>query len=409
MRVLRRAIAEKDGAGSVTMVPDDEEDIWHAYNLVNVGDRVETTAIRKVVRETATGSTSSSKVHTSLVIAVDRVQYDGDTGAIRVSGTNVRENPFVKLGAHHTLELERGRKFTLEKVTWDTIALERVETAADLGRDAEVAAVVMQPGLAHVCLITGHMTLIKAKVELALPRKRASSVGHDKALDRFYALVTEALLRHVDFGVVKCVLVASPGFLKDDWWRHTMDEAARAQEKVLLKNRTKFMLCHASSGHKRALSEVLAQPAVAAQVADTKAGDEVRALERFFELLASDQDRACFGAKHVREADAQRAVETLLLTDALFKSPDFAARRQWVDLVESVRASGGRVLIFSSAHVSGEQLGQLTGVAALLRFPLPLEDDDDASEADAAAGAEVAPAPSAADAAREAAVDMGLG
>ena len=82
---------------------------------------------------------------------------------------------------------------------------------------------------------------------------------------------------------------------------------------------------------------------------------------------------------------------------------------KYVDLVESVRASGGRVLIFSSAHVSGEQLGQLTGVAALLRFPLPLEDDDDASEADAAAGAEVAPAPSAADAAREAAVDMGLG
>ena len=66
------------------------------------------------------------------------------------------------------------------------------------------------------------------------------------------------------------------------------------------------------------------------------------------------------------------------------------------------------MLIFSSAHVSGEQLDQLTGVAALLRFPLPLEDDD-ASEAEAAAGAEVAPAPSAADAAREAAVDMGLG
>ena len=234
-------------------------------------------------------------------------------------------------------------------------------------------------------------------------RTRAGEAGA-----RFYALVTEALLRHVDFGVVKCVLVASPGFLKDDWWRHAMDEAARAQEKALLKNKAKFMLCHASSGHKRALSEVLAQPAVAAQVADTKAGDEVRALERFFELLASDQDRACFGAKHVREADAQRAVETLLLTDALFKSPDFGARRQYVDLVESVRASGGRVLIFSSAHVSGEQLDQLTGVAALLRFPLPLEDDD-ASEAEAAAGAEVAPAPSAADAAREAAVDMGLG
>lgn len=32
----------------------------------------------------------------------------------------------------------------------------------------------------------------------------------------------------------------------------------------------------------------------------------------------------------------------------------------------------------SSMHVTGEQLGQLTGIAAVLRFPLPeMEDDDD--------------------------------
>jgi len=34
-----------------------------------------------------------------------------------------------------------------------------------------------------------------------------------------------------------------------------------------------------------------------------------------------------------------------------------------------------QALIFSSMHVSGEQLKQLSGIAALLRFPLPdLED-----------------------------------
>lgn len=33
-------------------------------------------------------------------------------------------------------------------------------------------------------------------------------------------------------------------------------------------------------------------------------------------------------------------------------------------------------------HVTGEQLGQLTGIAAVLRFPLPEleEDDDDSSD-----------------------------
>lgn len=53
-------------------------------------------------------------------------------------------------------------------------------------------------------------------------------------------------------------------------------------------------------------------------------------------------------------------------------------RKEYVSLVEEVRDSGGDVKIFSTMHVSGEQLSQLTGIAAILRFPLPeLEDTDD--------------------------------
>lgn len=42
---------------------------------------------------------------------------------------------------------------------------------------------------------------------------------------------------------------------------------------------------------------------------------------------------------------------------------------------------GGDVKIFSSLHISGEQLEQLTGIAAILRFPMPeLEDDESDDE-----------------------------
>lgn len=43
-------------------------------------------------------------------------------------------------------------------------------------------------------------------------------------------------------------------------------------------------------------------------------------------------------------------------------------------------------MIFSSQHTSGEQLGQITGCAAILHFPMPeLEDeelDDEVEEKD---------------------------
>jgi protein pelota len=48
--------------------------------------------------------------------------------------------------------------------------------------------------------------------------------------------------------------------------------------------------------------------------------------------------------------------------------------------VEQVRESGGKVFIFSRMHVSGQQLKQVSGVAAILRYPLP--DVEEEAEAD---------------------------
>eukprot|EP01045_Picozoa_sp_COSAG04_P011741 COSAG04_NODE_765_length_10500_cov_7.566869_13_plen_92_part_00 len=46
-------------------------------------------------------------------------------------------------------------------------------------------------------------------------------------------------------------------------------------------------------------------------------------------------------------------------------------RKQWVTMTEEVEAAGGKVFVFSSMHLSGTQLKNISGVAALLRFPMP--------------------------------------
>jgi len=48
-------------------------------------------------------------------------------------------------------------------------------------QNADVAAVVMQEGLAHICLITSSMTLVRAKIDQCIPRKRKGNVQqHEK-------------------------------------------------------------------------------------------------------------------------------------------------------------------------------------------------------------------------------------
>jgi len=322
---------------------------------------------------------------------------------MRVKGRNVEESPHVKLGAYHTLELAPGRDFSLRKTRWDSVYLDRLREATDVAARAQVAAVVMQMGLALVCLVTDQMTVVRAKVELSVAKKRAAdATAHDKDAARFFQQALEAFVRNVDLDAVKCVVVASPGFVKDQFVSF-MDEqlaasvAPQAPNHQLLTglraNRAKLVLARSSSGHKQALVEVLAKPEIQAKMSDTKAAEEVRALRRFLELLnAGDGDQACYGFAHARAALDANAVADLLVCDDLFRgAASLAARQRYVKLVEDARASGCKVFVFSRLHASGEQLHALSGVAASLRFAMPHLDEeaDDAAAAgvdDAAAG-----------------------
>lgn len=53
--------------------------------------------------------------------------------------------------------------------------------------------------------------------------------------------------------MIKCILVGSPGFVKDQFISYLFKEAVRQDNKVLLENRPKFMMVHSSSGHKYSL------------------------------------------------------------------------------------------------------------------------------------------------------------
>jgi len=351
--------------------PDTSEDLWHAYNLIRVGDLVRCTTLRKVVKETSTGSTSSSKKRLMLTVEVQKVDFDVDVLQVRLSGQVQSENDFVRMGAHHTLTLELNQNFSIEKQCWDQVYIDLLEEATHPERQAEIAAVVMQLGLAHVCLVTGALTITKARIEMNIPKKRTGSSGHDKATKKFYEAVYQAILRHIDFEKVKCVLLGSPGFVKDDFWAYAQVEAVRREDRAVLENKSKFVLCRASSGHKHALEEVFGDPSIMAQMTETKVAREVDILNRFMKLVSNDPDRAYYGYDHVLKAHEQLAIESLLVTDELFRNSDVKTRRKYVELVESVRANGGEVFVFSSMHVSGQQLQQVSGVAAILRYPLP--------------------------------------
>nr|XP_029144929.1 protein PELOTA 1 isoform X2 [Arachis hypogaea] len=353
MKIVRKDLV-RNGPGSVKMVAVDSDDLWYAYNLIAPGDSVMAVTVRKVLREAASGGREAERIKLKLEIKVEEVaDYDKEGSMLRIRGKNILENEHVKIGAFHTLELELQRPFVLRKEVWDSYALEVLQQASDPGASADLAVVLMQEGLAHILLIGRSMTITRSRIETSIPRKHGPAIaGYESALNKFFENV-----------------------LQDQFHRHLFLEAERRQLRPIIENKSRIILVHTTSGYKHSLKEVLDAPNVMNMIKDTKAAQEVRAMKDFYDMLSNDPARACYGVKHVEVANERLAVQTLLITDDLFRNSDIARRQKFVELVNSVKDSGGTVHVFSSLHVSGEQLAQISGIAAILRFPLPdLED-----------------------------------
>lgn len=62
---------------------------------------------------------------------------------IRLGGRNLTETDEVKLGAHHTLQLEAHRPFQIRKAVWDGLDLDRIKEACNPALTADLAAVLI--------------------------------------------------------------------------------------------------------------------------------------------------------------------------------------------------------------------------------------------------------------------------
>ncbi|BGP52981.1 hypothetical protein JCM8202_004065 [Rhodotorula sphaerocarpa] len=409
--LLVKSHIERDGSGYVTLRPQDDEDMWHAYNVIAKGDQLRASAVRRVTSESSTGSTSSHRVHLKLTIQVDRVLYSAlaqsalaaasaaadpstpsgatsttvaassgtaGTTTLHVSGRVTSENEHVKKGAFHTLDLEIGRDFTIIKAEgeWDSVARERIKEMTEPGRGADVGAIICGEGVANVCIITNHTTIIRQRIDVPVPRKRkggGTALGADRAHGKFLQQVYDAAVRHFNFDELKVLIIASPGFTKEAVYSYLLEEAVRQNNKSMTQAKSKFLLLHSPTHHVHSLAQILSSPEVSSQLKDTKFAQEGVMLEKFFEMLDENPLRAWYGESHVFKAAERGAIGKLLVSDELFRAPSVVRRKQFVKLVEDVKAYGGEVLMFSSMHESGQQLNQLTGIAAILTYPLDIE------------------------------------
>jgi len=338
-----------------------------------------------VISESGSGSRSNERVHTTLTIRVTKLDFDPQAAQLHVSGRVAEENKHVKLGSFHTLDLELQRNFTLEKAEgWDSVALDTLKEAVNQDAKVQLWAVIMKEGLANICLVTDHQTILRQKIEYNLPRKRAGSTDHEKQMQKFFQTTFDSLLRQLDLANPKPLLLASPAYTATQFQSFIKAQAASGTNKGLQELLPKITVAQSASGHLHSLNEVLSSPAVTAKLSDTKFARETQLVDHFFTLIRKEDNRAWYGPRESEKAVEQGAVGkgggVLLISNGLFRSQEIEVRKRWVKLVDEVKEQGGEVRVLSSMHESGRRLESLGGVAVICTWPIEDLDEGEVEE-----------------------------
>ncbi|KAJ8601766.1 hypothetical protein CTAYLR_006815 [Chrysophaeum taylorii] len=384
MKLVRTTLVRGDPAsgvdgGSATVIVEESDDLWCAYNVIDVDDEVRASTARKVA-STKGGEKggSSEKRRVTLTLRATKVEYDGLIDCVRLSGTNVRENEMVKVGAFHTMELKIRSQIEISKSSWDVVHREALFEACDASRarkSGELGALAIDGvlGRARLYALSGSLARHVASVDVALPKKGVATSKVEKAEEKFFEKIRDALVERVDWKIARCVAVAG-----DDASRAFVAwlarDAAPALRNALADGKVVVVSTQFKAGvSTEALAPLLEDKAVATLIADTALAGHARSLEAFRAAEARDATRVVYGSVvAATEAADRRAIDTLLVLDERLKNPrDVGERRALAALVQTAKDSGADVLAFPARHVTADRLRKLGGIAAILRFPCP--------------------------------------
>ncbi len=354
MRIADRERVD-GGRERITVVPESLDDLWHLTYILEPGDAVSGDTTRRIQRDDdKMRDTGGQREPMWLQLEVTDVEFAKFANRLRVGGEIVDCSREDQLGFHHTLNVEDHDEVTIEKV-WQLDQLERLEEAVEAAEQPDVAIATVEEGQAHVHTVAQYGVEERATIT-GTTGKGEYARGREELFEEL-----AAILKRLD---VEAIVLAGPGFTKQDALEYIENDAPEAAGKV--------QVVDTASVGDRGVHEVLKRGAVDRIQTETRISKEAEFIDTLMERIAEGA-KVAYGIEEVAEAAEYGAIERLLVLDERLRE-ERAGEGEWEldinDVIENVERQGGEVTVFSHEFDPGQQLSNLGGIAALLRYRL---------------------------------------
>lgn len=342
-----RILGQDPSGDGVRVQIETDEDIWHLYNVVEVGDLVTASTTRREEKAAdKLRAERAEKKRMTLGVRIEKMEFSEDDLRLKLLGT-IETGP-QDIGQHHTLILETGDSLLITKKHWRETQLERLKRAVDdskkprilfvsLDQDEATVAVLRQFGLKEI------VTVRSGRSGKQYAEKPQADGYHDEILSKMVPLVEPNMP----------VVLLGPGFEKES----LADDLKRARPDLF----SKLHVYHTGQCGMAGVNELIKTGMGAEVLRESSVGAEMEAVERLMTEIARN-GLGTYGTQQVRDAALSGAVETLLVLDSKVREQDLD------NVVRAVESQKGNVIVVSGQHDGGRELASLGGMGAILRY-----------------------------------------
>ena len=344
MRVLKKELRFNEG--EISLVTESLDDLWHLKYIIEPGDIVYAFTKRRI--EGATDKLRPEKADKKTVrlgIKVEKVEFHRFANRLRIHGI-ITDG--IDAGAYHTLNIEEGTNLSIVK-QWKNDQFERIYEAVIASKRPRVIIATIEEGEACIGVVR------QFGIEETSCLRQSLGKGEGNRRNEFFGELASQLKWASE--KVEAVILAGPGFTKEDFLEFLKARDAELAKKIVLEDTSSIGV----SG----FQEVLRRGAVDRIMQESRIGRESKLIEELMKEIATD-GKAAYGMADVKNAQSFGAIETLLITDELLRT---SRESNSIDnFLKEVEQSQGKIVVFSTEFEPGKKLESLGGIAALLRF-----------------------------------------
>ncbi len=341
---------------AIKVVPETLDDLWHLSHIIEESDILSSKTTRRIQDtsgEKIRGDRGIKKTFT-LGIEVKTISFHMFTGKLRATGVIISgPEDLIPLGTHHTIEIKINQPLKIVKEKWSSWGLKRLNQAVDASKKLSAIILVLEDDVADIGLIRQFGVEYYGPIIGNIPGKRIEQKNRKKQVLDFYDNIINSLNKFSD---VQTILIAGPGFVKNDFNSYLSQKHSDLAKKIIIEN--------TGTGGRVGIREVLQKGTLEKITAENRIALEIRAVNKLLGEISKNTGLVAYGEKEVKFAITSGAVNELLVLDVLVRDKEIEK------VMDSVEYTNGEVLIVSSEHDAGKQLNALGGLAAILRYKL---------------------------------------